>query len=944
LAKKLDRQVRIIRQAHNQLAGRHVFNEKFVSGENQLGAIATQTMGGFFLKEEGTTLQSQQQTFENIQEIIRPAAAVIADISDEVRILAGIPRPRVPLREVINNLLSQIRPDASGEAFKFLVELADIASYLADQFKKSVNRALVDFTDDEYRGTRGSGTAADVIGGRRIINDVHDFDAIVKNLKTQKTGVDLISWWEQNDQDYGLKGYGYDLYQKRVDGEVSKFYARGAEPRGLDNLWSYLTPARIKMAGRKPMSPYSLGKLTNTRMYSYEQYADLEADLYDYKFNAPHVSRYHVYEPSYTADNPTEDRNPPEHYSNKTITQLLNQHCEIEIEAIDVSYTTPTGEVKLSKSEHTKGEHSAGITKVFGDPTDSTDETTSENAEAAFGDNTSQWDKKSEDYYESIVKNETKKSIPMVTRIFYTLMGEMVLTPTTTKYADARFNAFAGVDDMIASDTESAIAAESIEEFEERQEERRERLGEAERRLADCERLAQDLATRLHQEDIDNNNRHAVQGPPDYNNEPYPVPSLMDRLDPLYEFATVGGWHPVLYAEREGYFNNGFLDRVRRINTQERRVDAICEYVNAHVITLSCPNDLCNSIEYYMYEPLGKMCAALRDCAGPRREVAVQRDQLEEREPGFGDIREVGLRQTGLPIQLQALTDMANYIAPAQSFGRQNIPYNQPFVDSEPYREIPIPRSMLAIIAQEGGRIDLAKVYDTMKDHSKFAPFWYNFKHIYEIQYLAGFDYNIKSPIWLRLRENSRFGGIPQDQQTGGEGSASTDPMAGGGDPLLGQEEVPILCRIVGYENEPYGVAGLGTTSLPIYNNYFFLDKETEASIPPGQETPTDLYTFEPSFTPLDLIVPMPEVTTPAGIPTSPKTALTQGNPTAFFGVTPAAASVADFSGLKFDTKAAGNAGLINPSRDLGMVGGTNVVAAGANVTKAAALGGIIGY
>ena len=974
LAKILDRQVRIIRQAHNQLAGRHVFNERFVNGEDQPGAIATQTMGGFFLKERGTTLQIQQQTFANIQEIIRPAAAVIADISDEVRILAGIPQGREDegaidceednpcqdgyiclngrctplLSSVINNLLRQIRPDATGEVFKFLVELADIASYLAGQFRKSVNRALVDFTDDEDRGTLGSGTAANVVGGKRFINDFHDFDVIVKNLKTQKTGVDLISWSEQNDQDYGLKGYGYDLYQKRVDGEVSKFYARGAEPRGLDNLWSYLTPARIKMAGRKPMSPLTLGNPTNSKMYSYEQYADLEADLYDYKFNAPRSSRYHVHEPSYAAHKITEDRNPPEHYSNKTITQLLNQHCEVEIEAGEKS--TSLGHWKTGKSGYKKGEHPGGIGKVFGDPADSGDEATSKNAETGFGDKTDQWNKNKEDHHKSIGKYETKTGRPMVTRIFYTLMGEMVLTPTTTKYADAKFNAFAGIEDDELPDLQHELqqAAEEAE---------RELI--ASRRIQDGVDKAIDKLRTLRTTTLPPRKTWARGAKEEALFHTAITAAAFElSLEMIREFVgtTANSVNALASVRDEAQFQSALddwswgdfggipgrtLDTIPWAKPFSGRVIEMAQTWSILLKRGTTPDfesnmqDLINHVTqeaellnsetwagiYFTYpdapsdyEQVDRAISFLHQFKNGFRSSHSGEEDLSDLAEQVAD-RERLFRE--LPIQLRALTDMSKYIA-----RRQNIPYNQPFVDSEPYREIPIERSMLAIIAQEGGRVDLAKVYDIMKDHSKFAPFWYNFKHIYEIQYLVGFDNNIKSPIWQRLTT----------------GVWTEDAITG--------ESSPTLCRIVGYENEPYGVAGLGTTSLPIYNNYFFLEKKTEASISFGQETPSDLFTFEPSFTPREIFVPLPQVDLPAGVPSSPQTAVVQGNSTAFFGanLVTSAASVTDFSDLKFDATGASNAGLTNPPRDLGMVGGATAAAVGASVTGFTGFRGATGY
>ena len=149
LAKRLDRQAFILRRAYNQIAGRQVFNEEFVEGSDQPGAIATRTMGGFFLKEQGTNLQIQEQEFSNIREAVTPAAMVVANIAEELNILAGTiernARHRPRLGQVIGYLLGQIRPDATGQSLNMLEEITGFAEYLADHFRKSVNRALVNF-------------------------------------------------------------------------------------------------------------------------------------------------------------------------------------------------------------------------------------------------------------------------------------------------------------------------------------------------------------------------------------------------------------------------------------------------------------------------------------------------------------------------------------------------------------------------------------------------------------------------------------------------------------------------------------------------------------------------------------------------------------------------------------------------------------------------------
>tara|TARA_R110000851_G_scaffold204995_1_gene356928 strand:- start:1624 stop:6015 length:4392 start_codon:yes stop_codon:yes gene_type:complete len=930
LAKRLDRQAHILRRAHNQLAGRHVFNEEFTQNGDQPGAVATRTMGGFFLREEGTNLVIQEQTFSNIREAVEPAANIVADIADEMNILSGFvnERAQFSLKQVIQYLVSAITPDATGLSLTVLEEITGFTEYLAAECRRSVNQALVNFTSDEYKGTASSGTGSDVVGGKRIIKDTHNFSEIVNNLKTKKTGIDLVSWWEQNDQDKGLKGYDYSTYIRRVNGEVAKFYTEGSAP-SLTNLWTYMTPALIKVAGREPVNPYILGGRTRPSMYSYEEFANFHADLYDYKFNSKHTQPYHLYEATYSEHDKTKDRMRPDTYQNKTIKQILNQHCEIEISAIDEKYRDESGKPKLKKSDTSTSVPDGGIYRVFGAPDGTADETTAASVEAAFGDLAAQKKKIIEDYHVSVTSKEPKTFVPKVTRIFYTLMGEMVLTPSPAEYADARYNSFAGIEDQIADDTGSAVRAIEIaaqaertqQEYQERQERRREDLEQAEDTVERRRRDLSSEANRLHEEDIRENRRSRDQD----NNEPYPVPSLMERIDPLYNFGSFGSWHPVLLAERDGEITRDFLDRVRALPTQEERVDAICELwlgIQARRRANRDPNNELVSNRHYRSQIEG-ICNTLRPRGRTRQARAdIERltRELAEQPPDpatFGDIRDVGPRMRGLPIQLQALTDMANYIAGGQmgDGARNALPYNQPVLTGEPYTEIPIDKSMLAISDINGNTVTLANVYDVMKDHSKFAPFWYNFKHIYEIQYLAGFDNNIRAPIWAPLTEQIYV----QDANTG--------------------EVNPTLCRVVSYDNDSYGVKGLGTTSLPVYNKYFFLESEKDVSLPPDVKDfgRTDFggpFVIDPTFTPGEIVVPEFTPDLPPGISTTPRGGIDFGNDTGFFGGIPAAGfTTGDFSNIEFDFVEATGSGIINPRTNINTV--VNSLAVSPNVTSA---------
>tara|TARA_R110000737_G_C14538629_1_gene478573 strand:- start:48 stop:1289 length:1242 start_codon:yes stop_codon:yes gene_type:complete len=388
----------------------------------------------------------------------------------------------------------------------------------------------------------------------------------------------------------------------------------------------------------------------------------------------------------------------------------------------------------------------------------------------------------------------------------------------------------------------------------------------------------------------------------------------MNRLDPLYSFGAYGTWHPVLRAERDFNYFGGqrqdgrppFLEEVRALPTQEERVDEVCRFVHAEENNRRNrghgPGELNVALEIRQTrEQMELICTELRTNANTRREqeeVARLREELTERPPTLGDVRDVGSRRRGLPIQLQALTDIANYVANQGmgEGGRNVLPYNQPVMSGEPYTEIPIEKSMLAISSISGNSVRLANVYDVMKDHSKFAPFWYNFKNIYEIQYLVGFEDNIRVPVWRPLTDQV----FTQDMNTG--------------------EARPNLCRIVSYENQAYGVSNLGTTLLPIYNKYFFLEKSEKAFLPPDEKDYGGPFIVDPSFTPGDLFVPEFTPSLPPGISTTPASGLDLGGGTGFFGGVPRTTIGGNFSNLEFDFSAATNAGIINPRTNISIV------------------------
>lgn len=912
LARRLDRQAHILRQAHNQLAGRHVFNQDFVSESavDQPGAIATRTRGGFFLREEGTNLVIQERTFRDIRGVISPAANVVADIADEIGAMSGTRGAQgqfISLKQVVQLLLIGIRPDATGLSLLMLEEITDFAEYLSNHFRRSINQSLVNYTSDEYKGTLSSGTGSDVVSGKRILKDSHNFTEIVKNLKTKNTGMDLISWWEQVDQGYGIKGYSHNLYIERVDGEISKFYQPAFAP-SLDNTWTYMTPALIKVAGRDPVVPYTLGVGAKPLMYSYEQFADLHADLYDYKFNSKHRQPYRLNEATYSEHDKTKDRMRPDSYQNKTIKQILNQHCEIEIGAIDEKYRDENGKPKVKKSTTSSTAPPAGLYEIFGSPDGTADETSADGVEAGFGDKTKQKQKIIDDYYVSVASKQPKTFAPTVTRIFYTLMGEMVLTPNAAEYADARFNSFAGIEDRIAIDTREARIVQP--EFFDRQELVQSQLQQAEILLEQAETAADNLANTLHQGDIDDRRRYAED--PLGNDGFYRTPTLSQRIDPKYIYATKKRndqyWHPTYRALASGfYWDQQYINTVRTGGqSQADRVDQLCGYVRRNTIQRPSPNSPLGNLGYYSYyKQLSDICGALELIKQRQTSVDRLREELVQANVPPED-SPLGLRRRELPMQLQALTDIANYAIDPGMGGGAVLSYNQPVLTAEPYTEIPTDKSMLAISDISGVAVRLSSVYDIMKDHSKFGPFWYNFKHIYEIQYLAGFDANIREPIWQPLTEQTSV----QDENTG--------------------EIKPVLCRVISYDNSDYGVEGLNTTSLPIYNKYFFLEgTEDKASLPPDEKDYGNTFVIDPSVTPSDLSTPgfTPPLT--PGISSTPLAGLDFGNETGFFGVTPGF----DFSNLSniVDVVEATGSGIINPGTNINTM--TSSIMAPSNVT-----------
>ena len=139
------------------------------------------------------------------------------------------------------------------------------------------------------------------------------------------------------------------------------------------------------------------------------------------------------------------------------------------------------------------------------------------------------------------------------------------------------------------------------------------------------------------------------------------------------------------------------------------------------------------------------------------------------------------------PISLQALTDMSFYVGDGSTDPSK---IKQPTYQDKPFEVSDLTREMQAIDLNGGHK----KVYDLMKDYSKFAAFWFNFKSIMKVEQLTSFrEGNIKDPIWERY--------------VGREDSHKPDG----------------LCRLASYDNSQYGVMTRSVVSIPTYNEYFLI-------------------------------------------------------------------------------------------------------------------------
>ena len=135
-------------------------------------------------------------------------------------------------------------------------------------------------------------------------------------------------------------------------------------------------------------------------------------------------------------------------------------------------------------------------------------------------------------------------------------------------------------------------------------------------READREVARQDpLAIELHREDGRLGRRQLTNFE---DNVGYEVPTLMDRIDPLYEYYDLKNpetglyWHPVriMEAGRGRYFTEELLDAVRMLPRQEDRVKRICRYVGANPEFPGGGQTLGSAI-HVEWSALNRICEAL---------------------------------------------------------------------------------------------------------------------------------------------------------------------------------------------------------------------------------------------------------------------------------------------------------------------------------------------
>ena len=110
-------------------------------------------------------------------------------------------------------------------------------------------------------------------------------------------------------------------------------------------------------------------------------------------------------------------------------------------------------------------------------------------------------------------------------------------------------------------------------------------------------------------------------------------------------------------------------------------------------------------------------------------------------------------------------------------------------------------------------------VFDPMKNKSKFANYWVNYKFISSVEYLSGFsDFNLKQPIWKRLRQRD-----VDSIQTGISDRVLCRLNIVGDNP----------CPFPTAEQDNLGTGKVDLFDVPIYNKYFFLGNDDATLLTP---------------------------------------------------------------------------------------------------------------
>jgi len=132
------------------------------------------------------------------------------------------------------------------------------------------------------------------------------------------------------------------------------------------------------------------------------------------------------------------------------------------------------------------------------------------------------------------------------------------------------------------------------------------------------------------------------------------------------------------------------------------------------------------------------------------------------------------------------------------------------------------PRNPSDFFEQEGQIVAKNKILYQTPEFLAF--FVFNYKNIVKIEYLVGYDKgNINSPVWRELTSRSWS--------------------------FFSKQNGNVMCRMVPYQNELYGVREYSFLNLPTYNKYFVINFGNTRSETPKAPTPRanqQQFTFPP--------------------------------------------------------------------------------------------------